>query len=278
MADKDNVLKVTKDYYDSEDADNFYYTVWGGEDLHLGIYNSPEDSIYEASRRTIDQMADTSKTIGPGKRVLDIGAGFGGTARHLVKTYGCHVTCLNLSTVENERNVKMNKEQGIDDMIDVVDGYFEDLPFDDAQFDIVWSQDAILHSYDRKKVVEEVARVLRPGGEFIFTDPMRADNCPDGVLGPILERIHLNTLGSPGFYKACADDLGFEVIAVKDQTPNLTRHYSRVLQETERMQPQLKGKVSDEYIERMKMGLQHWISGGEKGHLAWCIFNFRKPE
>lgn len=270
-------VQVAREYYNSSDADTFYYTIWGGEDLHLGIYESDDDTIFEASRRTVDRMADRASKIDETTRILDVGAGFGGTARHLVKRFGCHVTCLNLSEVENERNRKMSADQGIGDRIDVVDGSFDSLPFDDAAFDIVWSQDAILHSDNRETVLTEVNRVLKPGGEFIFTDPMADDDCPDGVLDPILERIHLETLGSPSFYQETAKKLGMEVVSVENQTPNLTRHYARVLQETERREHELDGKVSRDYIERMKAGLGRWVDGGNKGYLAWAIFHFRKP-
>lgn len=272
-----DVVQVTRQYYDSQDADNFYFLVWGGEDLHLGIYQHEKESIFHASRRTVDRMADFSDQLCAASKVLDIGAGFGGSARHLARTYGCHVTCLNLSTRENERNRRMNREQGLDDRIDVVDGSFDELPFDDEQFDIVWSQDAILHSGQRQQVLGEVSRVLKPGGEFIFTDPMKREECPDEVLGPILERIHLQDLGSPLFYQQAARDLGMEVMAVQDQTPNLVRHYTRVLEETEKKRPELAGHVSDGYLDRMRKGLQHWINGGASGYLAWGIFHFRKP-
>ena len=33
---------------------------------------------------------------------------------------------------------------------------------------------------------------------------------------------------------------------------------------------------SAEYIDRMKAGLQHWVDGGNKGHLQWGILHFRK--
>ena len=40
----------------------------------------------------------------------------------------------------------------------------------------------------------EVGRVLRAGGDFIFTDLMQADDCPEGVLQPILERLLLEDI------------------------------------------------------------------------------------
>lgn len=270
------VVQITKDYYDSDDAHNFYFMIWGGEDLHLGIYYSEDEPIFDASRRTVDTMAARSENLGKESRVLDIGAGFGGTARHLARTFGCHVTCLNLSETENRRNRKMTKEQGLDHLIEVVDGNFENLPYPDNYFDIVWSQDAILHSGEREKVMQEMARVVRKGGEIIFTDPMQADNCPDGVLDQILERIHLESLASPSFYRETAKKLDLEEVGFEDYSQHLTRHYTRVLEETKRNEEMLSEHVSMDYIERMKKGLQHWIEGGKKGYLAWGIFHFRK--
>ena len=270
--------EVARNYYNSEDADTFYHAVWGGEDLHLGIYLYPQDSIFDASRRTVDRMAEHVGRLGPELKVLDIGAGFGGTARHLAHRFGCHVTALNLSERENERDRRMNEEQGVAHLIEVVDGTFERLPFSDDGFDVVWSQDAILHSADRKKVMTEASRVLAPGGDLIFTDPMQADDCPADVLQPIFERIHLSSLGSPKFYREAAESLGLEVVRFEDLTPHLTRHYARVLEETKRHEPSLKGKVSEAYLQRMKKGLQHWVDGGERGHLAWGIFHCRAPQ
>ena len=36
---------TARDYYDSEDADNFYSIVWGGEDIHVGLYETPDEEI-----------------------------------------------------------------------------------------------------------------------------------------------------------------------------------------------------------------------------------------
>lgn len=271
-----NVVDTAREYYNSSDADNFYYIIWGGEDIHVGIYNSEDEPIRDASRRTVEKMASTLNNIGPDTTVLDVGAGYGGSARYIASTYGCNVTALNLSEVENERDREMNKKAGLDNLIDVVDGNFEELPYPDNSFDIVWSQDAILHSGNREKVINEVYRVLKPGGEFIFTDPMQADDCPEGVLKPILERIHLDTLGSPSFYRSMAEKLGMKELSFIDMSSQLPRHYGRVLKETGAREDDIAGHVSQEYIERMKKGLGHWVEGGNNGYLTWGIFHFKK--
>ncbi|MZG54479.1 MAG: methyltransferase domain-containing protein [Nitrospinae bacterium] len=272
-----SVVKTAQEYYDSDDADNFYYHVWGGEDIHVGLYEIPDEDIANASQRTVATMAaQCAPTLTPQTKIIDLGSGYGGSARWLTKKHNCHAMCLNLSETQNRRNRLMNDDQGLADRIEVVEGNFEEIPADDQQFDLAWSQDAILHSGRREKVLDEVNRVLKPGGEFIFTDPMQADDVPEGVLEPVLNRIHLNSLGSFEFYRQQALRLGWEEVAVTDHSPQLVNHYTRVRQELAKRREELVGKVSEDYIDRMVQGLGHWIDAGRNGHLAWGIMHFRK--
>nr|WP_156001841.1 methyltransferase domain-containing protein [Streptomonospora sp. PA3] len=267
-------VQTAREYYNSTDADTFYHTIWGGTDIHVGLYESDQDDIGEASVRTVERMAG-KVGITPDTKVIDIGAGYGGSARYLARTYGCHVTCLNLSEVENERNREKNREEGLDHLIDVIDGSFEDIPVQDNGFDLVWSQDAFLHSGDRTRVMEEAARVLRRGGDFVFTDPMATDDASFEELKPILKRLHLDTMGTPGFYDRETARLGLRKAEFDDLSEQLPNHYGRVLAETERRESELKGKISDEYLEHMKTGLRNWVNGGRSGSLAWGILHYR---
>lgn len=262
-------VNTARDYYNSEDADAFYFSIWGGEDIHVGLYNDPEEDIASASKRTCEQMAQ-QVTLSPKVRVLDVGAGYGGSARYLARAHGCSVSCLNLSEVENERNRQKNAEAGLSDLIDVVDGSFEDLPYADNEFDVIWSQDALLHSGERARALEEMVRVLKPHGQIVFTDPMAADACESSALQPILDRLSLDTMGSPGFYKRELRKLGADSVDFDDRTPQLPTHYGRVLRETKRRETELSS--SADYLTPMKTGLQHWVDGGESGNLAWGIF------
>ena len=266
-------VDTARDYYDSDDADNFYATIWGGEDIHIGLYDTTKD-IRTASRLTVDRIISKMGDL-KGKRVLDIGSGFGGAARVLAKEHGAHVTCLNLSTVENKRNRAMNADAGLSDKIEVVDGSFDDLPFEDKSFDAVWSQDAILHAPDREAVLDEVARVLKPGGQFIFTDPMQADGLKDtSALQPIYDRIHLSNLASFGFYRKELGARGFDEIEIENLTNQLRNHYAQVREDLLERRKDLKS--SDAFVERMAAGLQHWVTGADKGLLAWGIMHFKK--
>ncbi|WP_411133199.1 methyltransferase domain-containing protein [Streptomyces sp. C10] len=274
----EGAVSTARSYYNSPDADTFYATVWGGEDIHIGLYESPVEPIADASRRTVERMASKLE-LSRDSVVLDLGSGFGGSARYLAETYGCRVLALNLSEVENQRHKELNSARALTDRIEVVDGSFEDIPYPDGQFDVIWSQDAFLHSGNRVQVLEEIARVLRPGGHLIFTDPMAAaDGGSTDVLQPILDRIHLDDMGSPGFYTRELNRLGFTAVddGFEEHREQLVNHYTRVLEETKRQEAEgLARMISHDYLAQMKKGLGHWIDGGREKHLTWGIFHFR---
>jgi ubiquinone/menaquinone biosynthesis C-methylase UbiE len=234
------------------------------------------EPIADASARTVENMAARLVPLGAESRVADLGAGYGGSARWMARNFGCHVSCINLSEVQNRRNREITAKAGLTDLIDVYDASFEDIPLDDQSVDMVWSQDSFLHSGNRDRVFKEVDRILKPGGEFIFTDPMQADDCPDGVLQPVLDRLHLESLGSFGYYREQAARFGWNEVAVDDLTHQLVNHYTRVRQALALRREELSEKVSDDYVDRMLRGLQHWVDAGDRGYISWGILHFRK--
>ena len=269
--------EITEIYYDSAAADNFYFNIWGGEDIHIGIYDKTSD-IPKASRQTINHMAALVPQLSKKSRVIDFGAGYGGAARYLASGYGCEVVCVNLSAVQNRTNRRLNVEQNLDGLIEVIHGNFEEIAQADEVFDVVWSQDAILHSSNRKQVLSEAWRVLKPGGIMIFTDPMQTDNCPVGVLQPVYDRIHLDNLASFAFYRHTAMAHGFTECKHQDLTPNLEIHYSRILDGIKKNYSSACKQSSKDYIDQMIVGLQHWIDAAKAGYLAWGIITLQKPK
>lgn len=269
-----DVVQQAERYYDSSDADQFYSRVWGGEDIHIGCYASDDEPIAVASRRTVARMAELCG-LDEETHVVDFGAGYGGAARQLVRQFGCSVTCLNLSETQNRKNREQTLAARLDSRIDVVHGAFEATPFPDACCDVVWSQDAFLHSPDRAAVLKEARRILCPGGVLVFTDPMQADEVPAGVLGPVLERIHLASLGSAREYRRWAREAGFGEASSVPLDEQLVKHYTRVRTELASRRAALLSFISSGYLDRMYSGLGHWIDAGQKGYLAWGILRFQ---
>ena len=116
-----------------------------------------------------------------------------------------------------------------------------------------------------KKVFEEVARVLAKGGQFIFTDPMQSAKCPKNVLKPILDRIHLDSLGSIEHYQKMAKDCGLTEVEIMDLSQNLPAHYGRVLQELVAQHNNLIRVCAEEYLANMKVGYQTGLEVAKPG-------------
>ena len=276
MTTRSAAVARAETYYDSAEADAFYQSIWGGQDIHIGIYRDDDEPIAAAGRRTVETMANRIARIDETTHVLDLGAGYGGSARYLADRFGCQVTCLNLSETQNELNRKLTKDAGLAERVRVVHGDFENVPEPNESYDVVWSQDAILHSGERARVLDEVRRVLVEGGQFIFTDPMQSDDCPAGVLQPILDRIQLSTLASFAFYRAELTKRGFREAAIEPMTDQLRTHYWRVGQELKDRYDEAVALSGQGYVDNMINGLQHWVDGADRGYLAWGIMDLRR--
>jgi len=69
-----------------------------------------------------------------------------------------------------ERGQRLTREEGLDDRVRFVlaDACQSGLP--SATADFVWSEDAWCYVTDKKKLIAEAARIVRPGGVIAFTD------------------------------------------------------------------------------------------------------------
>lgn len=268
--------RVAQAAYDSRDAGVFYSQIWGGDDIHLGLYTTGDEPIAEASHRTMERMAETLPQDSIDYAV-DLGSGYCGAARFLTKHFDTEVLAVNLSSQQNRRAKTLNERAGVNERITVVDASYNDVPAEDGVADLVWSQDAFLHAPQRDIPIAEASRILKPGGAFLFTDPMAADGVSADDLSGVLERLNLSSLASPSQYKQLGAESGLEFVAFEDHSDMLPIHYQRVLEETQDNADELLKTASQEYLDAMMTGLRHWVDAGNRGLLSWGIFHFRKP-
>jgi ubiquinone/menaquinone biosynthesis C-methylase UbiE len=99
-----------------------------------------------------------------GKSVLEIGCGIGIDAAEFAR-HGAQLTALDLSPKNIELAKKYfayNKLKGT-----FIVGNAEEMCFDDNTFDVVVAIGVFIYTPDTQKAIDEVLRVLKPGGEFI---------------------------------------------------------------------------------------------------------------
>lgn len=120
-----------------------------------------------------------------GKRVLEVGCGSAPCARWLL-AHGAHPVGLDLSAGMLRHAAALGVATGLS--VPLVQAGAEHLPFGDATFDLACSAfGAVPFVADSARVMREVARVLVPGGRWVFAvnHPMRwmfsDDPGPDGL-------------------------------------------------------------------------------------------------
>lgn len=172
--------------YDAWTQDGILEYYWG-EHIHLGYYNEEEmeagykkKDFIQAKYDFVDEMmklGGIDEDIGKPVKVLDVGCGVGGTSRYLAKNLGpqAQVTGITLSPNQVARAQELAIEQDVPNANFTVMNAL-DMDFPDNTFDVVWACESGEHMPDKKKYIEEMMRVLKPGGKYVMATWCQRDD------------------------------------------------------------------------------------------------------
>jgi cyclopropane fatty-acyl-phospholipid synthase-like methyltransferase len=165
-----------------------------------------------------------SLDLSPGKVLLDVGCGAGGPALRIASITGCSVVGIDIhehaiataNSLASQRGVAGRAEFRTTDAT-------ARLPFCDACFDAITCIDAINHFADRPQVIAEWARLLKPGGLLLFTDPIT-------LTGP-LTNAEIAVRSSAGVYlfvphgydESVIAQSGLRLLLCEDVTANMAK-------------------------------------------------------
>jgi SAM-dependent methyltransferase len=154
--------------------------------------------------------------------VLDVACGSGGPDVYLARTTGARVVGIDINAHAIETANERARREGLASV-----ARFEQadarrpLPFEDGTFDAVVCVDAINHLADRRAVLREWYRVLKPGGNLLFTDPI--------VVTGLLSSEEIALRASIGFFvfalreenERLVREAGFDLVRCDDSTDNV---------------------------------------------------------
>jgi SAM-dependent methyltransferase len=134
-----------------------------------------------------------------GRRVLDVGCGRGGPAAYIAR-------CLDPAEVvgldASRDGVRFCGEQHVHPRLRFIHSSAEELPFDDASFDLVLNVESSHCYLNPAAFFSEVARVLTPGGSFCYADVL---------LGEQFERMQRLLSDTPGLRRRTEADISHQV-------------------------------------------------------------------
>jgi SAM-dependent methyltransferase len=178
---------------------------------------APVDEFHGGQRQATVRLATLLGLTG-NERVLDVGSGIGGPSRYLAAHLGCRVSGIDL-TAEFCRVAEMlTRLLKLEDRVDYRQGDALDLPFAEASFDVVWSQNAAMNISDRDRLYREMRRVLKPGGRLGLQEVAQGAGGPPHYPVPWAKEPSISFLLTPEEARQKLEAAGLRVIAWQDTT------------------------------------------------------------
>ena len=161
-----------------------------------------------------------------GGLIVEIASALGGPARFVARRFAATVICVDFNPAMQEALARGAAAEGLSRRCLPAIARCERLPFAAASCDAAWSQDAICHM-DKEAVLAEVARVLKPGAVFAFTDFIAR-----APLTPKDSQMLARDWAFPSLlrlseYTVLLDRCGFEVLLAEDRTRAIAAQSSR---------------------------------------------------
>jgi len=178
---------------------------------------APVDEFHSGGRNTTVRLAQLAQINGS-ERVLDVGCGIGGPSRFLASKFGCQVTGLDFTAEFVALAAMLAQRTRLADKVTYRQGDALDLPFADASFDIVWSQNAAMNIADRDRLYGEMRRVLVPGGRLALQEIAAGPGGEPFYPAPWADDKSISFLSTPHATRAALERIGFRVIAWQDTT------------------------------------------------------------
>jgi len=131
--------------------------------------------FYYLQRRA--SLAKETARYAEGKKVLEIGSTMWKGWIEQNSIVPSSLTCINISEVELQQGIDSAVDSKINPQFILMDAH--NLQFEDETFDMIFGA-AILHHLKLVPALDEICRVLKPGGKILFTEPL--DMNPVGKL------------------------------------------------------------------------------------------------
>lgn len=178
---------------------------------------APVDEFHTGGRAATEH-ALAKLGIAPEHSVLDIGCGLGGATRYLASTFGCHVTGIDITPEYVDVAKLLAERTGLADKIDYRVASALSLPYAEGKFDAAITLHVAMNIRDRALLYREVARVLKPGADFLSYDVMKGESEDIKFPVPWADTPSMSHLVTPKEMGRLLEKAGFAVGAVEDRS------------------------------------------------------------
>lgn len=176
---------------------------------------APVDEFHIRGREATVELAQ-QLDLNASKHILDVGSGVGGASRYLASAYGCRVTGLDLTEAYCQVAQLLADRIGLGQLIAYRQGSALDMPFENASFDIVWTQHTAMNIADKARLYAESWRVLKPGGLLAIYDIVEGEGEPLIFPVPWAREPSISFLVTSDELRELLGQAGFQVVSWRD--------------------------------------------------------------
>jgi sterol 24-C-methyltransferase len=213
------------DYYHTLESRIGYELILGGT-KHFGYYEEGTlwpFPISSALRRMEERLYQTLG-LTDNALVLDAGAGNGDVAIYMARK-GLKIEAIELVDMHVGWAKANVKSKHLDGQIEVSQGDYEKLEFDNETFDGAYTMETLVHAGDPNQAMREFYRVLKPGGVVTHVEYEHdMDNNPVGrrAMSLINDYTHMPAFEQfpLGTIRRSLENVGFQNVEVQDLTQN----------------------------------------------------------
>ena len=166
-----------------------------------------------------DALARHAK-INQSTHVLDLCCGLGGPARYLAYHHGCRVTGVDMNTDRLAGAVRLTERTKLQDRVLFHHANALQTGLADETFDVIVSQEAFCHIPDKKTLIAECVRLLKPGGRIVYTDILARSNMTNEIRSRLETEMVFSELSTLEQYCHLLEEKGCQVIEVEDLSDN----------------------------------------------------------
>lgn len=116
-----------------------------------------------------------------------------------------------------------------DDKFRVDHASFDDLPYDNESYDLIFGNECFLHSSDKFKLMQNIARLLKKDGITVFSDIIEAPNVDKTKLTEVYARLDLSSMGNHELYDRSLTESGMQMILKEVSGEPIVKHYGMIL-------------------------------------------------
>ena len=162
-----------------------------------------------------DALARHAK-INESTHVLDLCCGLGGPARYLAYHHGCRVTGVDMNTDRLAGAVRLTERTKLQDRVLFHHANALQTGLADETFDVIVSQEAFCHIPDKKTLIAECVRLLKPGGCIVYTDILARNSMTNEIRSRLESEMAFSELSTLEQYCHLLKEKSCQVVEVED--------------------------------------------------------------